>query len=109
LNVPPDPISGLRSFCSWEICAKANKWQGKNWTRWSNAEFDSTYRTAERELDPIKRIALLIKLNDLPVQDHAVLPIVTRPQVTTSRIKLRFTESGWDSSFGALQDWYREA
>jgi peptide/nickel transport system substrate-binding protein len=109
LTVSPDPGETLLYFCSWEVAAKSNKWQGRNLTRWQNDEFDQTYRAAKLELDPVKRAALLIRLNDLVVGDHAVLPIVSRYQVTASTSKLRLQESGWDSSFAFLQDWYREA
>ncbi|MGE0579759.1 peptide ABC transporter substrate-binding protein, partial [Reyranella sp.] len=30
----PDPEVFMRQFCSWEAASKANKWQGRNITRW---------------------------------------------------------------------------
>ena len=45
--------------------SKANKWQGRNITRWTSEEYDETFRAAEAELDAAKRAALFIKLNDL--------------------------------------------
>src|SRR6202030_4345727 len=61
----PDPEMFMRQFLSWEIAAKQNKWQGRNVARWRNDAYDSTYRAAEAELDPAKRAALLIALNDM--------------------------------------------
>jgi peptide/nickel transport system substrate-binding protein len=109
LGGSPDPADMLLSFCSWEVASKANKWQGRNSSRWRSDEFDQTYYAAQRELDPVKRTALLIKLNDLLVQDHALLPIISRLNVSASTLKLRLQESGWDSTLSSLQDWYREA
>ena len=57
----------------------------------------------------MKRIALFIRMNDLVVQDRAIIPVVSRPRVRASSSRLRVPESGWDSDFWALQDWYREA
>jgi len=60
----PDPEVFLRQFCSWEVASKANKWQGRNITRWQNHEYDDIHKAAQVELDPVKRAAMLIKLND---------------------------------------------
>ena len=104
----PDPEIFMNQFVSWEYATKANKWQGRNITRWHSDEYDKAYRAAEVELDPVKRIALFIRMNDLVVQDRAVIPVVSRPRVRASNLRLRVPESGWDSDFWALQDWYRE-
>jgi peptide/nickel transport system substrate-binding protein len=104
----PDPQLFMLQYVSWEISSKANKWQGRNVTRWVNTEYDDTYRAAEAELDPVKRAALFIKLNDLVVMDHAVIPVVARPLVSASAHKLQVQLSAWDNTFWNLRDWYRE-
>jgi len=105
----PDPESFMRQFVSWEVAAKANKWQGRNVARWRNEEYDEAFRAAEGELDPVKRAALFIKMNDMVVQDPAVIPVVYRPGVSGMSHQLRATLSGWDNTFWNLKDWYREA
>ena len=105
----PDPEIFMNVYCSWEVSAKANKWQGRNITRWTSDDYDKTFLAAQVELDPVKRAALFIKLNDLVIQARAIIPVVTRPRVRASNLKLKVPESGWDSDFWALQDWYREA
>ena len=105
----PDPGIFMNQYCSWEFSSKANKWQGRNVTRWSNPEYDNAYHASENELDPVKRASLFIKMNDMVINDHAIVPVVTRPRVRASNLKLKVPESGWDSDFWALQDWYREA
>ena len=99
----------LRQFCSWEVAAKENKWQGRNITRWTNKEADDAFKAAQAELDPVKRAALLIKINDLACNDHAVIPVVYRPRVQAVNSKLVVRSSGWDNDFWNLQDWYKEA
>ena len=63
----PDPQYFMNQFTSWEIASKANKWQGRNITRWRNEEYDRAYRAADSELDPVKRAALFVKMNDLVI------------------------------------------
>jgi peptide/nickel transport system substrate-binding protein len=106
--VRPDPGVWMQSFLSDEIASKANKWQGRNITRWRSTEFDDLHRSAEAALDPIKRAALYIEMNDLVVNQRVVIPIVHRPVVAARSLKLRAMPSGWDSTFWALQDWYME-
>src|SRR5262249_56270378 len=61
----PDPQPFMDQFVSWEIASKANKWQGRNVTRWTSDDYDKAFRAAQRELDPVKRAALFIRMNDL--------------------------------------------
>ena len=105
----PDPGFLLNVFCSWEIASKANRWQGRNVTRWRNAEYDSLYRAAEGEMDPVKRAALCIRMNDLAVEHRVVIPIVNRPGAAARSNRMRSTLSGWDNTTWLLRDWYREA
>jgi len=104
----PDPGGFMRQFVSWEIASKENKWQGRNATRWHNEEYDKIYRAAEVELDPVRRAALIIKMNDIVVEDQAVIPIVNRRWVAAVSRQLKATPSGWDNDFWNLKDWYRE-
>jgi len=104
----PDPELFMNQFASWEIATKDNKWQGRNITRWKSEEYDKAFRDAEGELDPVKRAALFIKMNELVVGDYAVIPVVYRPRVAAISSKLQAPLSGWDNDLWLLSDWYRE-
>ena len=104
----PDPEVFLRQFCSWEAATKDNKWQGRNITRWQNKEYDDVHKAAQVELDPIKRAAMLIKLNELAVNNVVVIPIVARPGSTGMNNQLVAEISGWDNNTWDLASWYRE-
>jgi peptide/nickel transport system substrate-binding protein len=104
----PDPGFFMRQFLSTEVASKDNKWQGRNITRWRNDEYDQTFRAAEGELDPIKRAALFIAMNDMVVGDPAVIPVVHRLGVSAMSRQLRATLSGWDNVLWDLKNWYRE-
>ena len=105
----PDPERFMQQFVSWEIASKENKWQGNNPTRWHNDEYDKMFRAAQGELDPVKRAALFIAMNDMVVEDVVVIPIINRRWVAAISHKLKAQLSGWDNDFWNLKDWYREA
>src|SRR6266511_4197679 len=103
----PDPEPFMNQFVSWEIANKENKWQGRNVTRWRNDDYDQAFRAAEIELDPVKRAALFIRMNDL-VSDKPVIPIVNRPKVQALAKTLRAQITSWDNDMAHLSDWFRE-
>ena len=104
----PDPEAFMRQFVSWEVASKDNKWQGRNIARWRSEEYDKSFRAAEAELDPVKRAALFIKMNDLVVGDPGVIPVVYRPRVSGHSRQLKASLSGWDNDLWDLKNWYRE-
>ena len=105
----PDPEIFMDQYVSWQVATKENKWQGRNIARWLNDEYDKAYRAAQSELDPVKRAALFIRMNDLIIEARTVIPVVFRPRVAAVSNKLRAPLSGWDNDFWLLKDWYREA
>src|SRR6185503_5317828 len=64
----PDPEQFMRQFLTEEVASKDNKWQGRNITRWRNDEFDKLHKASESELDPVKRAAMFIRMNELVIQ-----------------------------------------
>jgi peptide/nickel transport system substrate-binding protein len=94
---------------SWQATGKANKWQGVNRGRWRNYEYDRLFRASEEELDPIKRTALLIAMNDLICREHAIIPVVYRPSMYGLGRQLVAPLSGWDSALSSVAEWYAEA
>jgi len=104
----PDGQRFMDQYQSNEISQKANKWQGRNICRWVNLEYDKLAEQGASELDPVKRAAIYIKMNDMVVNDYIVIPLISRPRVRGGNVKLVTTLSGWDLDFSALQNWYRE-
>jgi peptide/nickel transport system substrate-binding protein len=106
----PDPQPFMDQFLSWEVADKNNKWQGRNITRWVSEDYDKTYKAAMVELDPVKRAALFIKMNDLACGARAVIGIVNRPKAIAISNKLRTPPiTSWDNDLSHLASWYREA
>jgi peptide/nickel transport system substrate-binding protein len=106
----PDPQAFMRAFCSWEVAQKANKWSGSNLARWRNDEYDRLWRAAETELDPVKRAAQFIRMNDLVVQNVVVIPVIIRHATFAVASWLRgFDFSPFSGPLWRLVYWSREA
>ena len=99
----------MRQFLTSELSQKANKWQSRNNSRWSSKEYDAAFAASEAELDPVKRAALFIRMNDLVVASGCIVPLVNRARVRGAAARLVAPLSAWDLDFSALHDWYREA
>ena len=104
-----DPQLFMNQYVSWEIATRANSWQGRNIVRWRSDEYDAAFRASESELDPVKRAALFIRMNDLIGRSNHIIPLVVRPQVGGHLNNLRPVLSGWDNTFWLLSDWTRES
>jgi peptide/nickel transport system substrate-binding protein len=103
----PDPEVFMNQYLSTEFASKANKWLGRNSTRYSNPEYDKAYLAAQSEMDPAKRAALFVKMNDMPVNDIAIIPVVYRPRTSAAVHSLVAPLSGWDNDLWLLKDWYK--
>ena len=106
----PDPQAFMRAFCSWEVAQKANKWAGVNVSRFKNDEYDRLWRAAETEMDPVKRAAMFIRMNDLVVQNVVVIPVVIRHAVFATGNSIRgFDFSPFSGPLWRIVYWTKEA
>jgi peptide/nickel transport system substrate-binding protein len=105
----PDPALHMRRYLSKNVATKENKWQGQNFPRWVNKDFDAAIDAAETETDPLKRASLYIKANDIMWQDTMVIPVMHRLKVAAVSTSVRPVLSGWANDTDNIQDWYREA
>ena len=103
----PDPERFLNQFTSWEIATKENKWLGRNVSRYSDPAADEAYKAAQKELDPAKRAALLIKVNEIFCEANVILPILSRTRIAASLNNLSHDHSGWDVDSWNIAAWYR--
>lgn len=108
-NNSPDPEGMAQSFVSWEVCSKANKWLLTNLVRWQNAEYDQLYRASEVELDPVKRTALFLRMNEMLAADGYVISILARATTRTFAKSIRAPLSPWQNDMAQLHDWYRDS
>lgn len=104
----PDPQTFMEQYASWELAQKANKWAGRNVSRWHSDAYDRLHRAAQAELDPVRRAAMFIEMNELVVNDGYIIPLVFRPRAAATALKLVAPMSGWDNDLWALPHWYKE-
>ena len=106
----PDPQFFMNQFVSTEAAQRANKWAGRNPTRFRNEEYDRLWSSSDKEFDPAKRAAMFIRMNDIVVENVVVIPEIWRNRTSAVAKGLRDVElSGWDSTLAQLAYWNREA
>jgi peptide/nickel transport system substrate-binding protein len=104
----PDPGAWFKGWTCAEAAQKANNWATANWGRYCNEEFDRLYEQSATEIDPSKRRELIIRMNDLLVEDVAMVPLVERPlSAAISTMLEGFAPTAWDADVWNLADWRR--
>lgn len=107
----PYPIAYAEEGLSIEpsdIAQKANDWAGSNSSRWQNDEYNEAYTAAQTELDPDKQAELFITMNDLIVNEVAMIPLVHRNSVSAHRPDLDVgSPSRWTSELYDIANWKR--
>jgi peptide/nickel transport system substrate-binding protein len=103
----PDPTTYLCDLSSSEIANKANGWKGSNNGRYNSADYDKLCEQLRSEIDPAKRTTIVQQMNDLIVNDVAMIPLVFRKSVSAISKQLKGTEmnGGWDSEMWNVADW----
>ncbi len=105
-STDPDEPDFLATLATQAIPQKANGWKASNVGRWSNPEFDRLLVQLKTELNPEKRAALEIQMNDLIVRYGARIPIVDRQAVNGRRADLVNTNyTAWDSALWNIAYW----
>jgi peptide/nickel transport system substrate-binding protein len=60
------------------VSQKSNNWSGTNRQRWINADYDATFEKLQQATTLEEAFGLLIQLNDILINDRAVVPLVQR-------------------------------
>jgi len=107
-NESPDPLTYMGWWTCDNIATAANQWQEPNNARYCNLEYDRLWKAAQTELDPAKRVDLFQQMNQLLVEDVAVIPVVHRAianAVNDSLTGVNLTP--WDASTWGIKHWQR--
>jgi peptide/nickel transport system substrate-binding protein len=105
----PDPGAYMQGWICDEIPNKSNDWSANNIERWCNPAYDALYEQSTREMQPDARRDLFIQMNDLLVEDVALIPLVHRKRVagaSTSLVGVALTP--WDEGVWNIKDWSRQ-
>lgn len=105
-NASPDPQIYMKIYTCKERATPENNWSGNNYSRYCNPEYDALWQQATKELDPQKRTQLFIQMNDLLVNDVAVIPIVHRSDVIATSNQLTGLDiTPWDRKTWNIAQW----
>jgi peptide/nickel transport system substrate-binding protein len=107
-NKSPDPAAYMAAWVCDRAAQKENDWSLPNWSRYCNPEFDKLFNQAATELDPDKRTELFVRMNELLIQDVAVIPLVNTTQPMAISVDLKgYDSSPWDLEVWKVEDWYK--
>ena len=108
-NTSPDPGAYMNFATCKQIPQKANNWSGDNNSRYCNPEYDRLAQQASQELDPEKRTKIFLAMNDLLIEDGAVIPLVHRADVSAFSNSLTGYElTAWDMRTWDIMNWKRQ-
>ena len=107
-NKSPDPTAYMAAWVCDQAAQKENDWSLPNWSRYCNPEFDALFAQASAELDPEIRTELFVKMNELLIQDVAVIPLVNTTQPMAISVDLKgYDATPWDVEIWKIADWYK--
>lgn len=107
-NKSPDPTAYMAAWVCDQAAQKENDWSLPNWSRYCNPEFDELFNQATVELDPEKRTELFVKMNELLIQDVAVIPLVNTTLPMAISVDLKgYDATPWDVEVWKIADWYK--
>ena len=105
----PEPDSYMELYACDQIAQKENQWSKENSSRYCNPEYEALLNQLKQETDQDKRQDLFIQMNDLLVEDIALIPLVRRSDayaISNSLTGLEFTP--WSASTWKLNNWGRQ-
>lgn len=90
------------------ISGEANNWQGSNIPRWYRAEYDEMVAELAVTGDPDARAELIKGMNDMLVQEGAMIPLIHRGSVSAHANSIEGVRmNAWDTELWNIADWSR--
>jgi peptide/nickel transport system substrate-binding protein len=103
-----DPETYLSGWTCSEISGPDNNWLGNNVQRWCNADYDALAAQMSQTAVLEERASLAIQMNDLIVQNGAVIPLVYRGSVSAFANTVSGVEmNAWDNELWNIAEWTR--
>ncbi len=101
-----DPWPHLQGWTTDQIAQKENSWNGNNYMRWSNKQYDDLINQAKNETNAARRTQMLNQAQDLIISDVAMIGLVDRlgPQAVSSDLK-NVNVTAWDVTCWNIANW----
>ena len=108
----PIPIGYMISWYGGDIAQAENDWSGQNFSRFQNAEYDELFEQAKLETDIARAAELFIQMNDIVIEEVAVVPIVNRGSkhaISTTLEDANVATSDFEYNYWNIANWNRKA
>ncbi|MEM7507019.1 MAG: peptide ABC transporter substrate-binding protein [Pseudomonadota bacterium] len=103
-----DPEKYMARWICKEIPSPANQWLGNNMPRFCDAEYDRMSLEMGKTAEPADRIRLAKAMNDLLIEQGAIIPLIHRGDVSARALSLGGVKmNSWDSELWNIEDWHR--
>ena len=105
----PEPDSYMELYACDQISQRENQWSKENSSRYCNPAYDALLDQLATETDPQKRADLFIEMNDLLVEDVALIPLVRRSDAYAIASSVTGTEfTPWAASTWKMEKWGKQ-
>ena len=103
-----DPQAYMTGWVCDKIPWPANQWNGSNISRYCNPAYDAL-AAAFAETGGIEaRAAIAKRMNDLLVEDGALVPLIHRGEIAARSLSLGgVRHSAWDATLWNINEWHR--
>jgi peptide/nickel transport system substrate-binding protein len=95
------------------IAQESNNWNGQNYSRFQNAEYDEIFEQVRLETDIARAAELFIQLNDILINEVAVVPLVNRAAskhaISTTLYEENVASSDFEYNYWNIANWNRKA
>ncbi len=103
-----DPEAYMANWACEQAPRPETQWQGNNMPRFCSEEYDALVAEMAKTGELEARANLAKQMNDMLMQDYAIIPLVYRGRVSAISNSLAGMEmNAWDSELWNLADWYR--
>jgi peptide/nickel transport system substrate-binding protein len=103
-----DPQSYMGQFTCDNVARAENQWLGPNVGRWCNPDYDALAAELAQTAPLEERAELVKQMNDMLMQDYAIIPLIHRGSVSAwADTLLGVRHNAWDSEVWNLADWSR--
>ena len=104
-----DPEAYMGSWTCKQIPSPENQWVANNMPRYCSEEYDALVAKYAITAEPAERQAIAKKLNDMLMEDGAIVPLIHRGRVAAHSNTLEGVNMGaWDSELHEIENWRRK-
>jgi peptide/nickel transport system substrate-binding protein len=102
-----DPETYMANWTCKQVSRRANTWGGGNMPRYCNPDYDALSAEMSTTADLDERIRLAKEMNDMLMQDYAMIPLIHRGGVSAFSNQLEGPRGNeWDSELWNIADWH---